>query len=312
MRSEGFLNINKSAGMTSHDVVARMRRLVGRGIKVGHAGTLDPAATGVLPLALGYATRLIEYLAEAHKGYRALIHLGITTTTDDAEGDVLTRHPIPALDTDCIEAALEPLRGAIMQVPPMYAALHHQGKRLYELARAGETVERAARPVFIDQLTLRDWGSQVSDWPGDGLPHKTSDTPAILIALDITCSKGTYIRSLARDLGAALGCGGHLAALERTFVGPFQLDQAITLTDLEAQASNWRSLLLPPELAVLDWPVIQLDAEQDRQIRHGIALNLGDESDVSGQHARGHTADGQLVALLRRHGTLWHPEKVFG
>lgn len=133
----GFLNIHKAAGMTSHDVVARVRRLVGRKIKVGHAGTLDPAATGVLPVAIGQATRLIEYLADARKGYRATVALGITTSTDDAEGDPLTCQPIPPLDGVALEAALAPLRGTIQQVPPMYAALHHNGQRLYDLARAG-------------------------------------------------------------------------------------------------------------------------------------------------------------------------------
>src|SRR6185436_17123998 len=198
----GFLNIDKPPGMTSHDVVARVRRLA-RQKRVGHAGTLDPAATGVLVVALGLATRLVEYIQEATtKRYRAVIRLGATTTTDDAEGEVLATAPVPALDPLAIETLLDQFRGQIAQVPPMYAALHHEGRRLHELARAGIVVERAARAVTIEQLDVLDW------------------SPPVLV-VDVMCSKGTYIRSLARDLGQVLGCGGHLKALKRTAVGTF-------------------------------------------------------------------------------------------
>src|SRR6185295_2679472 len=192
----GFLNIDKPAGMTSHDVVARIRRFT-RQRRVGHAGTLDPAATGVLVVAIGAATRLIEYVQDATtKRYHAVVRLGVTTATDDAEGEVLASTPVPDLGAPAIERVLDGFRGPIMQVPPMYAALHHEGRRLHELARAGIVVERPARPVTIEQLDLLDW------------------TPPLL-TLDILCGKGTYIRALARDLGAALGCGAHLQALRR-------------------------------------------------------------------------------------------------
>src|SRR5689334_3095322 len=173
----GFLNIDKPAGLTSHDVVAHIRRAA-RQKRVGHAGTLDPAATGVLVVALGNATRLIEYVQDAtSKRYLATVHLGVTTATDDAEGEVLATAAVPPLDRAAIESVLEPFRGAITQVPPMYSALHHQGRRLHELAREGVVVERAARPVTIERLELLEWA-------------------APLLTLDVMCSKGTYIRSL--------------------------------------------------------------------------------------------------------------------
>src|SRR4051812_41927899 len=245
----GFLNIDKPAGMTSHDVVAHIRRAAQQK-RVGHAGTLDPAATGVLVVALGNATRLIEYVQDStSKRYIATVHLGATTATDDAEGEVLATAVVPPLDTIAIERVLEPFRGEIMQVPPMYSALHHQGRRLHELAREGLIVERAARPVAIERLELLDWSSP-------------------LLTLDILCSKGTYIRSLAHDLGAALGCGPHLQALRRTAVGGFVIEQATPLVLLEENPETIMSTLLPPEIAVVDWPMIMLDEEEARRLRN--------------------------------------------
>jgi tRNA pseudouridine55 synthase len=284
----GFLNINKAAGMTSHDVVGRVRRIVGRKVKVGHAGTLDPAATGVLPVALGPATRLIEYLSAAHKGYRATVSLGTSTTTDDAEGEPLEQQPVPPLERAALEQALDAFRGPIMQVPPMVSAVHHQGQRLYDLARAGKTVERAPRPVTITRLELVD----------------QSDTRLVL---HVECSKGTYIRSLARDLGAALGCGAHLADLTRTFVGPFVLEQAVTLETL-AQQGTVQPFLLPPETAVADWPTVTLDERQCQDIRNGRAISL---PEMPAHHLRAHAPDGALLALLRHGEHAWQPEKVF-
>ncbi len=284
----GFLNINKPAGLTSHDVVARVRRLAGRGVKVGHAGTLDPAATGVLPVALGAATRLIEHLADARKGYRGRVRLGVTTATDDAEGEPLATRPVPALDDAAIEAAVAPLRGPIMQVPPMYSALHHEGKRLYELARAGQTVALDPRPVQIYRL---DWAREGDD-----------------LLIEVECGKGTYIRCLARDIGAALGCGAHLAALERTFVGPFALAAAVALDALLADPALLPAALLPPEAAVAAWPVAQLDEAAARRVANGLPVAL---PELAGERARAHGPDGRLLALLRREGEGWRPEKVF-
>jgi tRNA pseudouridine55 synthase len=285
----GFLAIDKPAGLTSHDVVARVRRLAGRGVKVGHAGTLDPAATGVLPVALGSATRLIEYVSDGRKGYVGEVRLGTTTATDDAEGEVLAVSPVPELDDERIEAAVAPLRGEILQVPPIYSALHHEGQRLYELARAGRTVDLPARPVTVEHLTWERLSAET-------------------LRIQVTCGKGTYIRSLARDIGAALGCGAHLAALRRTFVGPFGLDSAVALDKLMAEPARLPALLLPPETAVADWPVVPLDDEGTRRIRNGMPVSapgIGDD------RARAHAPGGALLALLRRDGELWRPEKVF-
>lgn len=287
----GFLNIDKPAGITSHDVVARVRRAAQQK-RVGHAGTLDPLATGVLVLALGAATRLIEYVQEAtSKRYLATVRLGASTTTDDAEGELVSEAPVPALERPELDRLLDQFRGPIEQVPPMYAALHHQGKRLHELARAGISVERAARPVVIERLDLLEL---------------SSDT----LKLDVLCSKGTYIRSLARDLGAALGCGAHLAALRRTAVGEFTLQSAIPLeklTEGEGAAERVREALLPPESAVADWPSVQLDAEATQRIRNGLPI----AAELDGERARAHAPDGALLALLRRNGDLWQPNKVF-
>lgn len=284
----GFLNIDKPTGMTSHDVVARVRKLA-RQKRVGHAGTLDPAATGVLIVALGQATRLIEYVQdETRKRYTALVHLGVTTATDDAEGEVRETRPVPALSEQAIAAALVPFRGAIMQVPPIYSALHHEGQRLYELARAGQTVDIPARPVQVYRLDLL----------GLDLPD---------ITLDIECGKGTYIRALARDLGAALGCGAHLAALRRTAVGDFGIDTATPLAALIDGTVALAAVLAPPEVAVRDWPVAPLDDQQCAAIRNGRSLTLA----IGGDRAVATTPDGTLLALLQRDGDLWRPVKVF-
>ena len=289
----GFLNIDKPAGMTSHDVVAQVRRSLCQK-RVGHAGTLDPAATGVLVVAIGQATRLIEYVQdETRKRYTALVRLGATTTTDDAEGEILATAPVPALDPFTLEAALQPFRGSIMQVPPIYSALHHEGQRLYELARAGQMVDIPARPVQVYQLDIVSMT----------IPDLT---------LDIECGKGTYIRSLARDFGAALGCGAHLAGLRRTAVGQFSIAQAVPLADLvnaaETAVRGDLPLLLPPETAVRDWPLAALDEQQRAYVRNGRAVQLT----LAGERARANATDGTLLALLEREdGDFWKPIKVF-
>lgn len=281
----GFLNIDKPVGPTSHDVVARIRRLTQQQ-RVGHAGALDPAATGVLVVAIGVATRLIEYVQdETSKRYRAIVRLGAATTTDDAAGEIIATAPVPLLDERAIEQALTPFRGAIMQTPPMYAAIHHEGRRLYELARAGVMVDRPARPVTVERLELIAWS------PPD-------------LTLDVLCGKGTYIRALARDLGAALGCGGHLHALRRTAVGSFTIDDAAPLDGLTSVSL----MLLPPERAVLDWPAVVLDAEQTRLVRNGQTLLL---TGFPGERARAHDPEGRLLALLARADDRWRPTKVF-
>jgi len=213
----GFLVLDKPAGLSSHSCVSRVRRAYGLK-RVGHGGTLDPAVTGVLPIALGTATRLLPYL-EGDKTYRGVVQLGRSTSSDDLEGEVLVRQALPPqLDRDALERAMEPFRGTIEQVPPLVSAVHVDGQRAYRRVLQGETVTLQARSVRIDQLELLSWD------PVQGR-----------LALEVRCSAGTYIRALARDLGAALGCGGTLASLRRTAALGFTLHHAVPLNALDAE-----------------------------------------------------------------------------
>ncbi|MGC1308470.1 MAG: tRNA pseudouridine(55) synthase TruB [Phormidesmis sp.] len=223
----GFINLNKPATWTSHDCVARVRRLLNTR-KVGHAGTLDPLATGVLPLAVGRATRLIQYLPPA-KAYRAVIRFGMTTATDDLEGEVLMRQSAAHLQLADIEALLPKFTGTLSQLPPMYSAIQVEGKRLYDLARQGKTADVPLRQVTIHRLVSRLW--------------QGGEQPAL--TLDIDCGPGTYIRSLARDLGVAAGTGATLAGLVRSHSNGFDLANSLTLEALE-QAVNEETLALVP------------------------------------------------------------------
>ena len=211
---DGMLLLDKSPGMSSNGAVQRVKRLYSAN-KVGHTGSLDPIATGLLPLCLGEATKLSGFLLDTDKRYFVKVRLGRTTATADTEGETLEEKPVPMLDTQAIEAVLQRFRGDIAQVPPMYSALKHKGKKLYELARKGLEVEREARRVSIYELTLLGFGSD-------------------FLELDVHCSKGTYIRSLAQDIGMEIGCGAHVEQLRRTAVGGFTLDQSVTLEKLEA------------------------------------------------------------------------------
>jgi tRNA pseudouridine55 synthase len=284
----GLLNVNKPAGMTSHDVVARVRRKLALK-KVGHAGTLDPMATGVLVLCVGAATRLSEYVMHATKRYKARVHLGVTTDTYDAEGTIEREREIAGILRVDVERYLALFRGEIEQVPPMYSAIKHGGRQLYKFARAGKTVEREARKVMIEALELVDWSPP-------------------FFTLDVVCSAGTYIRSLAHDLGEALGVGAHLAGLQRVASGYFTLDNAVFL-DALFQSDNWRQYLIPPQEALNDWPVLRLDAEDADSIVHGRTINNIGTS--VGNLALAFAPNGELIAVVRADGDLWHPEKVF-
>ncbi|MBA3469006.1 MAG: tRNA pseudouridine(55) synthase TruB [Herpetosiphonaceae bacterium] len=284
----GFLNIDKPAGMTSTDVVRRVRRLAGQK-RVGHGGTLDPLATGVLPIALGLATRLLEYMLEEEgKSYLATVQLGSTTDTDDAEGAIIATAPVPPLDLATLEATLQPFRGTITQIPPRYAAIRVDGRRLYEYARAGEVVAIPARTVTIEQLDLLEW---------------TADT----LVIQVACSKGTYIRSLARDLGASLGCGAHLTALRRTQAGVFDLATAVPLADLLDNPDRLASALLPPTAALAGWPQITVDEAGIQLLRQGQRIP------AAGPDERAAILDaaGELVAIVVRQAGQWQPTKVF-
>ncbi len=250
----GYVVIDKPAGWTSHDVVARARRIVGER-RVGHAGTLDPAATGVLPLAVGLATRTVEYLANADKAYRATIRFGVSTDSADADGDVIATADPSHLTMDVLQPAIERFTGEIMQKPPMHSAIKVDGKRLYELARAGKEAEVKARPITIHEMTVIGWTA----------PDLT---------LDITCSKGTYIRSIARDLGEAVGTGAHLAGLVRTRSGPFTLADAMSLDELLArlEAEGWEAVSTPPDAVLGDMPAVRLDEDAALAWTHGKRL----------------------------------------
>ena len=284
---EGLLNIDKPAGLTSHDVVGRVRRLAGLK-RVGHAGTLDPLATGVLLVALGRATRLIEYITGQPKTYRTTIRLGQTTDSYDAEGEIVAEAPVQ-VDEAAIRAALDPFRGPIQQLPPMYSAIKRDGQPLYKLARQGIEVERQPRAVTIYELTLLAW------------------QPPFL-ELEVVCSAGTYIRSLAHDLGQALDCGGHVTVLRRTAVGGFLVEEAVTLETLAV--AGVASHLQPAERAVAHLPRLVLPAAQIQMLWDGKLIPT--EGDLAaGELWRLYDAEGAFAGLIRPVGEDWQAVKMF-
>ncbi|CEJ45698.1 tRNA pseudouridine(55) synthase TruB [Umezakia ovalisporum] len=253
---QGFLNLNKPFDWTSHDCVARVRKLLHLK-RVGHGGTLDPAATGVLPMALGRATRLLQYLPD-HKAYQATIRFGVQTTTDDLQGEIINSQPCPALNFPDVTTALAQFQGKITQVPPIYSAIQIDGKRLYDLARQGETVEVPQRKVEIFHTEILHW--------------REGDFPELDIA--IVCGGGTYIRAIARDLGAMLETGGTLAALIRTESGGFQLIDSLTLTDLETQLQAGTFQPSVPDVALQHLPSVTLPAIPAQKWCHGQKIPL--------------------------------------
>lgn len=299
---DGLLNIDKPEGWTSHDVVARVRRLL-KIKRVGHTGTLDPFATGVLVLMLGRATRLAQFLAGDVKEYEAVVRFGYATETGDVTGarrESLTDES-KALEErmrlwgeDEIEAALSSLRGEIEQVPPMYSAKKVAGKKLYELARRGETIERAARRVHIYELeAVRQTGGSLLLWHEDG----TGD-----MALRVRCSAGTYVRVLAESLGERLGVGAHLASLRRTLAGAFRIEEAVTLDELKARAEEGAAakLLVSMDAALSGLPFLHLTAEEARRTSHGVPVSLSgrDLTPYSdGERVRLKDASGNLLAI---------------
>ncbi|MBE2220060.1 MAG: tRNA pseudouridine(55) synthase TruB [Anaerolineae bacterium] len=284
----GILNIDKPQWLSSHDVVARVRRICGTR-RVGHAGTLDPLATGVLLVCVGRATRLSEYLMGQQKTYTATIRLGQTTNTYDAEGEVTEERPFSHISQDTIAESLEAFRGAIEQVPPIYSALKVNGQPMYKLARAGKDVERKPRPVTIYELDLLDW------------------TPPFL-QLRVVCSTGTYIRSLAHDIGERLGCGGHITVLRRTAVGTFNITDAVSLDTL--QAEDWQSFCLPSDQAVAN--LLRIDASKTETE----ALLMGQQipcatAQAEGSLARVYDENGLFFGILHYEDKAWQPKKMF-
>ncbi len=295
MSIDGILNIHKPAGLTSFAVVSRIRRLTGER-RAGHAGTLDPEATGVLVVCLGQATRIVEFLSKAGKTYRAEIELGIATDSYDATGSVVRRGDTSGITAERVAATLDRYRGVTEQIPPMYSALKHKGRRLYQLAREGKEVARAARRVEVSRLDLVQWHPPV-------------------ITIEVECGAGTYIRSLAHDIGETLGCGAHLRRLARLRSEPFCIEDAVCLDVLEEACRDGclQNLLHSMDEVLLGWRAVILDRGSEALVRQGRDVVL-EEADMSGggDWCRAYTVDGHFVAALRRTGERsWHPEKVF-
>ena len=277
----GILIIDKPEGWTSMDVCAKLRGLFHER-RVGHGGTLDPMATGVLPVFLGRATRAVSFVTDSEKEYVAGLQLGVITNTQDTTGEVLETRPV-SVTREQLEAALAPFRGDILQVPPMYSAIKIGGKKLYELARKGKEVERPPRPVTIHALEIvEQTGSET--W-----------------TLRVRCSKGTYVRTLCHDIGLALGCGGAMSSLRRTMAGGFTLDDAVTLEGV-LSAPDPAALLRPVDACFADRPALTLPAGAEKKVRNGVPVSLPRLAD--GEY-RVYAPDGTFLALSRaRGGTL--------
>ena len=289
--ADGVLLIDKPAGVTSHDVVAGVRRLYGRGVKVGHAGTLDPMATGVLVVGVGAATRLLHHLVLTDKAYTATVRLGRATVTDDADGEVIRAASAAAVTETQVRAAMAGFTGEIDQVPSAVSAIKVAGQRAYDRVRAGEEVVLEARPVTVRRF--------------DATAFRRPEPDLLDVDVDVECSSGTYVRALARDVGAALGVGGHLTALRRTRVGPFPVALARTLDELAALDDP---VTLPLADAVrAAFPVREIDAAETRELSFGRSLTARGIVGVHGAFA----PDGSVVALLRESDGAARPVLVF-
>ncbi len=292
----GALVVDKPVGMTSHDVVQAIRN--GTGLRrAGHTGTLDPRASGVLVILVGPAVRLSEYVSASDKRYQAIIRLGGSTDTFDAEGLVtLTKDPVSVTEAQ-FEEALKTFVGEIEQTPPPYSAVKVQGRKAYEMAREGEQVDLAPRKITVHHLEVLEW------------------TPPEVV-IDVHCSSGTYVRSLANDLGVMLGCGAYLIGLRRTKSGRFSLRDSVPLRKLQEAftAGNWYQYLIPAAEALGDWPAIELSPDEVEGVRHGHRVKVvGDPTETK---VRGVSTQGELVALMEivinEDGTReWQPKKVF-
>ena len=293
----GILIVDKPAGWTSQDVAAKLRGVYHEK-RVGHGGTLDPMATGVLPIFIGRATRAVPFFEHADKVYEATLRLGLITDTQDITGRTLEERPVD-ITTEQLEAVLASFRGEIEQIPPMYSAIKIGGQKLYALARKGKEVEREARPVTIYELTLLDESLVTSHQsPGDGETDchgqfenwprndKTGSSPnpcscqlsTVNCQLRVHCSKGTYVRTLCHDIGAALGCGGCMAALRRTRAGRYSIDQAHTLEEILA-APDPEALLLPVDSLFNDRPALTVNEDAERRLRNGATIPTGNLAD---------------------------------
>jgi tRNA pseudouridine55 synthase len=270
----GVVVVNKPSGPTSFDVVRRVKGIF-KVKRCGHTGTLDPTATGVLPICIGNATKVAGFISDGEKEYEALIRFGETTDTQDAAGKTLSRHAVEGLDEARLKETLQTFTGMIQQTPPMYSARKVDGQRLYALARQGIEVEREARSVFVDEASLQSFAGPI--------PHPDGGTAVFDASIYVRCSKGTYLRTMAHDLGEVFGCGGHLRALRRTKVGPFGIDESVGLDEL----MNWNKagdkeslgrVLLPLSRALEELAELRLDAALAKRVSHGHTLGPADLS----------------------------------
>lgn len=287
---QGFINLNKPYDWTSHDCVARVRKLL-RLKRVGHAGTLDPAATGVLPIALGKATRLLQYLP-GEKAYKATVRFGLRTNTDDLQGEVITSQPCPGLNLTAIETEIPQFIGQIEQIPPIYSAIQVEGKRLYDLARQGEIVQAPVRTVEVLKIEILDW--------------RNSDFPELDLA--IACGAGTYIRAIARDLGIILNTGATLAALTRTESSGFYLQDSLTLTDLETQLQTGTFQTIPSDAALQQLSPVNLPDTLAKKWCQGqkVPVNL-DVSDL----VRVYEQENRFLGVGKIQDQILIPQMVF-
>ncbi|MBT8213262.1 MAG: tRNA pseudouridine(55) synthase TruB [Acidimicrobiia bacterium] len=291
----GFLLVDKPQGWTSHDVVAKVRGAT-RIKKVGHAGTLDPMATGLLVVAIGRATRLLRFVQGLPKTYLAHAVLGVATDTLDADGAVLERSPLP-VGQDDVESVLDRFRGPILQVPPMVSAIKVGGQRLYEMARRGEEIEREARPVTIHQLDVIDFAP--SDYPE--------------LAFRVVCSTGTYVRTLADDIGRALGGRAHLDGLRRTSIGSLSVEDSHSIDSIAVAGEATEALLVDPADALADLPSLVVAENVAEGVRHGVALARSSFPDLDDDsHVRVLDEAGRLLAVCKANGGSIKPEVVLG
>ncbi|MFC1860821.1 tRNA pseudouridine(55) synthase TruB [Chloroflexota bacterium] len=306
----GILNVNKPQGITSFGIVAIVRRLSGEQ-RVGHAGTLDSPATGVLPICIGQGTRVVEFLVEATKTYYAQIELGVATDTYDSCGKITQQGDPSDISRVKLDLALNSFRGLIQQTPPMYSALKYHGKSLYQLARAGINIERESRPRTIHRLELIDWKPPIA-------------------SVEVECDKGTYIRSIAHDLGQVLGCGGNLKNLIRLKYGPFDINDAVSVPQLEDafRCGYWQKYIYPIDIVLSHYKAVIVNNEAGCDIRNGKPIILGNddifhETDYLGQNritspnlkyfCRAYTDDGCFLGILHFNPEKghWQPKKVF-
>ncbi len=288
----GVLVVDKPVGLTSHDVVQIVRK--GTNIRrAGHTGTLDPRASGVLVILIGPAVRLSEYVSASDKRYQAIVRLGASTDTYDSEGQITSTAPVENITEEQFQNVLSQFVGEIEQVPPPYSAVKIKGKKAYEMAREGEEVELMPRTIQVYNLELLEWA------PPEAV-------------IDVYCSSGTYVRSLAHDVGIALGCGAHLVGLRRTKSGRFTLRDAVPLRKLREsfEMGNWYQFLIPAAEALSDWQAIELNQEMVEAVRHGHRIQA---EPGTGKMARGISEQGELVALLEfdPESGEWQPRKVF-